>query len=172
VTLARDLGALVDHVRQRVASATGELKLDYGRGVLTTDAARVQGASGDLKAAGTIATRDLTISSDRDLLHVVVVSLDGRPLASSRRMLLQVMSEERSTGFRTEDLPGGTKRIVSIGADPWQVKDIAGTVVFRRADASRLRVTALDQRGCPAGSAGTADRIALRPRTIYYLVAR
>jgi hypothetical protein len=170
VTLATDLAALVDHSDQRVASASGELKLDYGRGILTIDAPRAQGASGNLKAAGIIVTRDLTISSDLDLLHVLVVSLDGRPLVSSRRMLLQVMSEERATGFRTEDLTGGRKRIVRLGADPWQVRDIAGTVALRRADASSLRVIALDQRGYPAGTAGNADRIALWPRTIYYLI--
>jgi hypothetical protein len=170
VNLTRDLGALIDHARQHVASATGELKLDYGKGILTIDALRVQGASGNLKTAGTIVTRNLTISSDLDLLHVVVVSLDGRPLASSRQMLLQVMSEERATGFRTEELTGGRKRIVRLGTDPWQVRDIAGTVALRRADASSLRVIALDQRGYPAGTAGNADRIALWPRTIYYLI--
>ena len=99
------------------------------------------------------------------------MSLDGKPLATSRRILLQVMSEEKATGFRTEPAPGGDKRIVSIGHDPWLVKEIDGVVKFKRADASRLKVTALDFNGDPGKSVGTASEIRLAPSTIYYLIA-
>ncbi len=41
-----DLSRWIDHKRQTVASTTGELRLDYGRGLLTIDAPAAQGASG------------------------------------------------------------------------------------------------------------------------------
>jgi hypothetical protein len=43
-------------------------------------------------------------------------------------------------------------------------------VAFRRADAARLKVTALDLSGRPAGPAGSAQKIELRPSTVYYLI--
>jgi hypothetical protein len=167
-----DLKPFIDHAAQTVASSTGELRLDYGKGLLTLNAARAQGASGALHAAGRIETRDLTLASDLELGHIVVVSLDDQPLGASGRMLLQVMSEERASDFRTEDKGQGVKRIVNIGADPWLVKELKGTVSFKRAVAARLKVTALDFNGYPAGSAGTAEQIKLQPRTVYYLVAK
>ncbi len=64
--------------------------------------AAVQGASGDLAAAGEIKLSAITLNIPRDVAHVLVVSLDSLPLATSKRMLLQVMTEEKATGFRSE----------------------------------------------------------------------
>lgn len=166
----QDLRPLIDHAARTVTSSTGELRLDYARGSLRIDAARAQGVSGFLRAAGTVETRDLVVSSDMEFGHIVAVSLDDLPLARSRRILLQVMSEEKPSGFRTEPRPDGAKRIVDIGRDPWLVRAFQGTVRFKRADAASLPVTALDPNGYPAAGAGTADRISLRPSTVYYAI--
>jgi hypothetical protein len=167
-----DLRPLIDHAAKTVASSTGELKLDYGKGVLVIDAAGAQGLSGALRAAGTVSLRDLTIASDLELGHIVVVALDARPLASSERMLLQVMSEEKATDFQTENIGGGLKRIVNIGRDPWLVKNLAGTLTFKRGDAAQLKATPLDFNGRPAGPAVAASSLRLLPTTVYYLITR
>ena len=67
-------------------------------------------------------------------------------------------------------MDAATKRITDIGHDPWLVKTLRGTVAFKRADANRLKVTALDFNGQPVGAAGTADAIKLQPRTLYYMI--
>ncbi|HWB60826.1 MAG TPA: hypothetical protein VG733_15120 [Chthoniobacteraceae bacterium] len=167
-----DLSALINHTAQTVTSSTGELKLDYGKGVLTINADRAQGVSGMLGLAGNVQTKDLSIASDMELGHIIAVSLDGLPLASSRRMLLQVMSEEKPTGFETQDVSSGIKRIINIGRDPWLVKELKGAVAFKRADAASLKVTALDFNGYPEGDASTAEKIVLMPKTMYYLISR
>ena len=133
----KDTSKLIDRARKVVASTTGELRLDYGKGVLTIDAPSAQGVSGALRAAGTVELADLSIVSGMELGHVVAVSLDGLPLATSRKILLQVMSEEKTTGFRTEPAPGGRRKVVNIGRDPWLVRNFEGTVRFKRADAAR-----------------------------------
>ena len=150
------------------------MKLDYGRGVLLLNAARAQGLSGALKAAGVTQTKDLTISSELELGHVVVISLDDQPLSNSRRMLLQVMSEEKATGFATESTARNVQHILSIGTNPWLVKKISGKVSFKRADAAELKVTALDFNGDPVagGGAGNANEISLQATVIYYLITR
>jgi hypothetical protein len=107
-----------------------------------------------------------------ELGHIVAVALDDRPLAVSRRILLQVMSEEKASDFQTEPAAAGSKRIINIGTDPWLIKELKGTVAFKRPDAAQLKVTALDFNGYRAGAAGTAERIQLQPATLYYLISR
>ena len=167
----KDTSRLIDRARKVVASTTGELRLDYGKGVLTIDAPSAQGAGGDLKAAGRVETKDLSIASGRDLIHIVAVALDGKPLATSGEILLQVMTEEKPSGFRTEPSGPGEKRIASIGRDPWLVREIEGTVRFKRPDAAKLKVVTLDPNGDPGKALGDASEIRLDPRTVYYLVA-
>jgi hypothetical protein len=166
----KDLQPFVDRRRQVVTSSSGELKLDYGKGVLMINAPAAQGTSGALRVAGTVALKDVTMSSKLELGHLIAVSLDGKPLATSRRILLQAMSEEKPTDFRAEPASAGEKKIASIGHDPWLAKELDGTVQFKRSDASSLKVTALDFNGDPGKSIGTANEIRLAPSTIYYLI--
>ena len=162
----------MNHARKRVASSTGELGLNYDKGILTINAARAQGVSGALKSAGATDLKDLDIVSELELGHIIAVALDDQPLARSSRILLQVMSEEQETGRQTEPVSATVKRIVQLGTDPWQVKAFSGTVRFKRDDAAQLKVTTLDFNGYPAGSAGTGQEIKLQPATMYYLIAR
>ncbi|MFO0930421.1 MAG: hypothetical protein U0736_25900 [Gemmataceae bacterium] len=171
-SVVKDLRKYIDRDKRTVRSSTGELLLDYSKGILTVDAVAVQGVSGDLKAAGTTELKDVAVSSPLTLGHIVAVSLDDRPLATSGKILVQVMSEERATGFRTEPAGDGVQRIISIGEDPWQVRKLAGTVRFKRADAGELKVTALDGNGNPAGDAGKANDLTLRPDILYYLIQK
>lgn len=171
-TLTRDLTSLVDRTRRRVTASTGELELDYGKGVLQVRAPAVQGAGGNLGSEPVIALPDLVVRSPMEVGQILVVSLDGKPLAVSDRLLLQVMSEERPTGWADEPAEAGSRRIRSLGRDPWRVREIAGTVEFRRADASKLRVRRLDHQGVPVADHGDARRIGLDPKTLYYEVRR
>ncbi len=167
-----DLKPLIDHAKQTVTSSTGELRLDYGKGVLIINAARAQGVSGALQVAGRVETRDLAIASEMELGHIIAVALDDQPLAQSGKILLQVMSEEKPSGFQAEAAGEGIKRIVNIGTDPWLVKALQGTVRFKRPDATRLKVTALDFDGYPKAACGSADQLRLEPATVYYLISR
>jgi hypothetical protein len=167
-TTLSDLKPLIDRGAQTVRSSTRELELDYGKGVLTINAAQAQGVSGNLKAAGTVVLKDITIESPLDNAHVVLVSLDGKTLAQSRRMLLQVMSEERATGFADEETTGGIKRITNIGRDPWQVRTINGTVRFKEP----VSVQLLDFNGYVKSAAEKSRAVTLHQHEIYYLITR
>lgn len=165
-----DLSKYIDHTAHTVASGTGQLKLDYNRGILTINAPMAQGASGNLRDAGTVDLTDLTIASNSDLEHIVAVSLDGKPLSTSARMLLQVMSEEQTTGFESQPAGQGVRKIVHMGRDPWMIKSIGGVVTLKRADAAALKVTPLDANGDKQAEAGNASSIKLLPGVIYYLI--
>ena len=160
----------IDHTAKKVISITGELELDYGRGVLRINGARVQGASGNLRALGKCELGDVILESNLELGHLVVVPLDGKTIGDSRKLLIQVMSEEQNNGWETELLGDGKLRIKSIGKDPWVFKALNGTLRFKRADAGQFKVTALDGNGVAVADPGTAREIQLRPETLYYLV--
>ena len=169
----KPVSSFISYKSKTVISSTKELKLDWGRGILTINAPMAQGASGNLAADGEIKLKDVSISVPRDIAHVVVVSMDSKPLYLSRRMLLQVMTEEKPTGFRTEPVGNQRRRIVSIGESPWLVKKIEGTVKFNRADGERLKTTPLDQYGEPSKvqESFSGKVITLLPDTTYYLIS-
>lgn len=165
-----DLGRFIDHTQKTVSSSTRELLLDYGKGLLTINAAKAQGVSGALSLAGTVETVDFSFQSDMELGHLIAVPLDGQALGASKRILLQVMSEEQTSGYQTEPVDGGLKRITNIGNDPWMIKEIKGVVTCKRSDADQLRVVALDFNGCERETVGTNRSFRLRPSTMYYLL--
>jgi hypothetical protein len=102
----------------------------------------------------------------------VAVSFDGRPLAESGKILVQAMTEEKPTDFATEPASDGVKRITNLGHDPWLIREIQGTLRFKRPDAARLKVTALDLNGYQTDAAGTAAALKLLPGVVYYLIEK
>lgn len=167
-----DLSRVIDRAEGTVTSSTDQLKLDFNKGILTINAPAAQGVSGNLKQAGQTVLKNLSIRSDLDLGHIIAVSLDGKPLESSEKILLQVMSEEQTNGWQTEPAGENLKRITSIGHDPWMVTQIQGTVKFTRPDAGQLKVTALDLNGYAIRQLGDAASIDLLPDGVYYLISR
>lgn len=168
----KDLKPWIDHTARTVTSSTSELKLDYGNGVLLLNAPGAQGVSGALGGKAEYETRDLQIRSDMSLGHIIAVTLDGAPLATSQRILLQVMSEEQTSGFSTEPAGEGIRKITNIGTDPWLFKELRGQVKLKRRDAKQLKVAVMDLNGYPLENGGPADEIHLRRGTVYYLIAK
>ena len=160
----------IDRAGKTVDGSNGQLRLDYGKGLLTINAPAAQGVSGALREAGATDLTDLSITSTMELGHIVAVSLDGAPLASSKKVLLQVMSEEQATDFQTVPAADGMKTITRIGRDPWLVRDFEGTVRLKRADARALKVTALDANGQRLKTVVGATAIRLGRTILYYLI--
>ncbi len=138
----RDLTGLVDRAHRRVTSATGELVWDYGRGVVTLLTDRAKGVAGFLKAAGPVALGNFTIDCRNEYATVLVIALDGLPLAGSRRILVQAMTVDRPYGFRTK---GGT--ITDLGGAPLGVEKVDADLMLRLP--GRWTGVALDPNGRP-----------------------
>lgn len=166
-----DAGAWIDRPGRSLRASNGQVRLDWGRGLLMVDAPRCQAIAGDL-SAGEAATQGLRLRSTMDNLHLLLVPLDDRPIDRSSRMLLQVMSEEQPSGWQAPRQADGTRRIDSLGRNPWQVRRVEGEVSLLRPDARSLRVAALDANGDAPREIGHADSIALEPGTLYYLITR
>ncbi len=179
-----DLSRYIDRAHKLIRSANGELTWDWGRGLLDIDAPCAQGVVGFLKEGGPQTLGDVTIDGRNEYGSILVVSMDGRPLAQSTKILLQVVSEDRNYGYKTKPVTveakgGGTveaREITDVGEAPVVVRELAGTVTLHRPDATQLRVSALDDNGyrrqdLPAGEGG-ALTVELLPDCFYYVIAR
>ncbi|MBM3214095.1 hypothetical protein FJZ36_04190 [Candidatus Poribacteria bacterium] len=165
----------IDRSAQVVRSLTGELEWRYGVGIATVDTPRSQGAVGFLAKAGPIALGDVTIECRNEFGSVSVISLDGLPLAESRRILVQTLTEDRPYGFRQEG-----ERIASLGGSPFGVAEIRATVKFPRANGRPIQVVALDENGyvrprgktAPPDAADGSVLTELNPDAIYHVLIR
>ncbi|MER3473468.1 MAG: hypothetical protein C4335_05415 [Armatimonadota bacterium] len=165
-----DLSRYIDRTNGRVRSITGELQWDYHKGLVTVNAPKAQGACGFLRQAGTLRLRDVTVKAEMEYGSLLLVPLDRQALRTSRKMLLQVMSEDTNYGWSA---PGSGKReIKSLGTAPINVRRFGGTVTLTRPDARQLKVTPLDWNGYPAGKSFTGGSITLQPTVMYYLIER
>jgi len=177
-----ELSQYIDRDRRLIRSANGELVWDWDTGLLRIDAPCAQGVVGFLREGGPQTLTDLTVDGRNEYGSILVVSMDGKPLNSSARILLQVMTEDRNFGYRTEpvqveDNQGRkvqARRITDLGKAPIVVRRIEGSVTIRRPDAHLLRVTALDENGYKRqelpGAAGEALTIELLPDCFYYII--
>lgn len=150
--------------------ANREIEWRHRQGLFLLKTPQSQGASGFLKSSGPVDLPDLTIEWGLDFGVAWAVSMDGNPLSTSKKILIQVMSEEKNHGFSVEGAPKHT--IKDAGTAPVEVRSFSGTISFKRRDAATLEVTALDPNGVPIRRAGTAERITLLPSVIYYLVEK
>lgn len=163
-----ELSQFIDRQQQTIRSSTGELLWNYQRGLVTVNAPQAQGATGFLRSAGKMKLDTLQLDSEMDYGTILLVALDDQPLATSHRMLLQVMSEEQTVGWKTSGSP--RKTIQSIGSAAIAVRTLSGLVRLDRPDAASLTVTPLDHNGSPTSKSGSAGAIALQPETFHYLI--
>lgn len=181
-TKVADLSAFIDAAHQTVKSETGEIRLNYGAGVCVVNAPRAQGATGFLGPAGPLALSDVSITSGNPYATVAVVSLDGLPLKTSRKVLVQVGTAARPTGWQAKaaDFPSEDGKqtlhgfeVVTTGAAPFQVVNTAVRVTL--GNAGLTKATLLDAAGYAAQSVpvtknGGKLTLKLPPNALYVVL--
>lgn len=79
-------------------SDTGQLVLDRTAGLFTAVAPCVRVALGQLGGAGKVALGEVGVECKTPFASVSIVSLDGLPVASSRRLLVTAVARSENTG--------------------------------------------------------------------------
>lgn len=168
-----DLSRLVTPNSKTVTSITGEHAWNYEAGYCTVNAAKAQGATGDLSQATPIELTNVTIRSTNDYATVFAVSMDDQPLASSRRVLIQVGTIARPYGWKTSPAADGMDRIDSLGGSPWNIAESDITIEIANSRLSKL--TQLDANGVPIGEVDIERRggrfVVKLPGNAMYLIA-
>jgi hypothetical protein len=141
-----------------VTSATGQVVWNTADGVCAIDAPAAQGVCGFLAGAGPFELSDVTIECANEYAAILLVSLDGAPLAESGRVLLQIGTVARPTGWETrpatwgpEDARKSGLEVVDYGEAPWQVVSAAGRIGVQNPGLTSM--TMLDPNGYPVGQA-------------------
>lgn len=173
-----NMAPYINREAETVSSQSGELMWDFGDGLATVDTPNAQGAAGFLSEAGAIAFDSVSIESENDYGSIIAISLDGKPLKESERILIQAMSAERPYGFRTQS--GEEGRITEMGGFPFGVKHIKADIALSLSNCDGIDVIALDENGYPTdaevefsgGTGGQALRITLAENAVYHIVTR
>lgn len=138
---------------EALLSDTGELA--WQKGLVTVDTARSQALIG-FNQANPKALRNLSAEVRNRFSAIVLSSLDGRPIATSRRMLLVTGSVVANTGQQWNEKRNS---LVSWGTIPTVTEPVSGRITLRNLDGnSKVEVTALDGAGRPLGGAKPAHR--------------
>ncbi len=102
-TTAIDFTKYIDHSAKTIRSVTGQLAMNYGIGLCTLNAPKAQGACGFLAKAGPQELADVSIDCRNQYASILLVALDGQPLAVSHQVLLQVGTVARPHGWIEKD---------------------------------------------------------------------
>lgn len=172
------VGEFIDRERKIVRSSTGELTWDYGRGLVTMNAKKAQGAAGFLGKAGSIELDDVTVRMENDYGTVTVVALDDRPVAASKKVLIQTMTIEQFYGFEATGPGNLSGRIESVGTAPCGVETFKASVTLRLEGEPPAKVVACDEHGYPRETAvdtsggASGFKIELDASSPYHVVLR
>ncbi len=132
-----ELNKLADTRQKIVKSTTGEMELDYGKGVYKLNAPCARAVSGFLDADATYTLGSLDITSRNNYITIELVSMDGKPLESSSKILLQAGPSFRPADWK--DKPAEFKmngdtvkgfRILNTGHMPWLGKNIQARITL------------------------------------------
>lgn len=157
-TSVANLKPFINEATKTVRSNTGEINLDYGNGLCTVDTPRAQGATGFLEKFPSVKLADVTLRSTNEYATLNVVSMDNLPIRQSRKLLVQVGTVVRPTGWQDQDAafegsdkkPVRGKQIVAVGKTPFQITNVDATVAVNN---SLLKsATLLDINGMAAGT--------------------
>ncbi len=159
--------------RVPVPPPTQDATWDTDAGLLRVVTARSVAAAGFLAQAGTIQLGPLTVQARVHHGSIVAVALDHAPLTRARRILVQALTEDRPTGWRSR-----ARIIESLGTPPWRVRDIQAILTLPWTGPPPRRVTALDGRGVaqPSDAAWSVQngrlRLTLPHDRLYTLIER
>jgi hypothetical protein len=142
-----------------VRSVTGEITLNSEKGYCTVNAPKAQGVAAFFRNQREFRLADVEIRSGNDYGAVLAVSMDGQPLKESGRILVQVGTQCRPTGWKEQPkqikLSDGRVvdgfEVVDFGKAPWQV--LRADVELTFYNSGLKKATALDMNGNARGAA-------------------
>jgi hypothetical protein len=135
-----------------IRANTGEIVLDPAKKLCRVDAPKAQGIAAFFDRSAVYEFSDVTLRAAHEYGTVLVVPLDDEPIRESKRLLVQVGTQSRPSGWadraaeltvNNQRVPG--RQVESIGRAPWQVAAADLRVEIRNAGLTRAR--ALDSNG-------------------------
>lgn len=164
-----------------IQSDTGELVFDAMRGFCTVNAPRVQGVAAHFGGAPTHRLKDVSFVSGNDFGAAMAVSMDGAPLKTSHRILLQYATQSRPNGWKdlssTLTLEDGSQvngyTVQSFGQSPWMVQRAKLEVTVNNTElrtATVLDMNGMAVQSLPLVRSNDGVRLRFPPNAMYVLL--
>ena len=179
-----DLTQYIDTEKKTIKSITGELEWDYKDGISKVNTPKSQGATGFLSKAGSLELGDVIIESGNEFSTILAISLDDQPLSTSNKILIQAMTEEKTYGFKTEEITEKDKigndvrknKITDMGSSPMNVKKIDASITLKKSNGEE-KVSVLDENGyayqeIKGEKTVQGLKVKLNPDAIYTVIER
>ncbi len=156
---AMNLDQYIDEKAKVVRSQTGEIQWDYGKGIATLNAPKAQGVTGFLGQIGNFELGDITIISGNNYATAIAVSMDDQPIATSKKILIQVGTVARPHGWTEKAVTWEDKNgqqlqgfeVISYGEAPWAIAENNLTITVNNPKITKA--TVLDMNGLARGQA-------------------
>lgn len=180
-TIAPQLDDLINLADKQLQSITGELHWDYGQGICTLDAPKVQGLCGFPKDQP-YSLSDVTITSSNEYAVVNVVALDDQPLNISERILVQVGTVYQPTGWEevattfspnNNATPIAGYRIEDLGSMPWKAANTEVSIQLKNPmirSAIQINAAGYRDQAISLSSDGETASIDLPPSAMYVIL--
>jgi hypothetical protein len=176
-----NLKPFINEAAKTIRSNTGEITLNYGSGLCTVNTPRAQGATGFMQKFPSIKLTDVTLRSSNEYATLNVVSMDKLPIGQSRKLLVQVGTIVRPTGWQDKDAtfeddskkPVQGKQIVAVGGTPFQIANVDATVAVTNPllkTATLLDINGVAVGIAPATRAGANFTVKLPPNAMYVVL--
>lgn len=173
------LTQLINTGEAKVSSITGEQELDYRSGIFSLNTPKAKAVTGFLSLKRVFALGDVTIRSANEYATIEVVSMDGQPTNRSKKLLVQVGTIFRPTGWNEEATTITDKgkqlngfRTTNTGKMPWLGMPVVGSISLK----TKLirKATLLDVAGYAVKTLDlqmSADGVSLQlPADAYYIL--
>jgi len=132
-----DISKYWNAAKGTVKSSTGQLKIDYKRGLLLINSPRSQGATGFFTPDAAIKLHDVTLLFDNKYGTFLITSLDGENINKSKHILIQFFAEESNYNWKTAPITGKKfRRLESVGNSPLIVREVSGLATFPKMKSS------------------------------------
>ena len=176
-----ELDSYIDREKGVVKSVTSQIALDYKDGILRVNAPKYQGVGGFLRdGGGTYELTDVTITSGNEYAAIIVTAMDDKPLKDSGKVLVQVGTIARPTGWATQQVETNIQgralvmqKIIDTGDPPLRIDNTRAWIEVRNPHlnkATLLDVSGYKAAEVPFEQTGEALQIALPPNTMYLVL--
>jgi len=132
------LDGSIDYVHKKVKNLSRTVEWDYKKGLCTVNTPYFQGLCGFPEPDYEYTFSDVTIRSKNTYVAVSIVSLDGKPLATSGKILVQTGTVYRPTGWTETPATFDNRGVMTegfliqnTGTMPWQAEKTNVTIKIK-----------------------------------------
>lgn len=178
-----DLSKLIDEQKGIFRAATGQITLNTADEFCALDAPQAQGVTAFFARKAKHQLSTVSFEGRNEYGAALAVSLDGQPLSSSRKILVQYTTRSRPTGWQEKPVHIATDtsgsqagfEILDYGKSPWRVQEARLKVTLKNQNitsASVLDLNLMPKSALPLTKTSGGETAFDFPKSALYVVLK